>query len=222
MTRVDVWSVDLAQPPAVVAELDRHLSEDERDRARASLDPSRGERYTVAHGALREVLASYAAVPPDRLELGASPSGKPLVAGGDGPHFSLSHSAELALVAVSPDRPVGVDLEWISDERDVDGVARRAFGPAELAQLAGAHGRARYELFFRVWTCKEACLKEGGRGIAGLTEIEVAVGRGGALSARDGDGAFAVAALEPAPGYAGAVAARGGEIGLELKRFDAG
>jgi 4'-phosphopantetheinyl transferase len=219
MTRVDVWCVDLVQPADVVAGLDRLLTDAERSRARRFLRPLDGDRHTVAHGALRDILARYVGMPADRLEFDATKSGKPALTDA-GPHFSLSHSEGHALVAVSGARPVGVDLERMRDDDDLEAVARRVFTPAERTLLAGTDESARHELFFRVWTCKEACLKESGRGIEALGAVETSLAGDGALSARDANGHFAVTELRPAPGYAGAVAVRGGEVTAQLLEWD--
>lgn len=215
---MEIWSVDLERPAIPLAELERVLSDEERERARRFLDPVNGERYRAAHGALRLILARYADTPAEQLELRPREGGKPELAGG-GPHFSLSHSGELALVAVCAACPVGVDVERVSDDRDVERVARRAFGPRERAPLEAASGAARRELFFRLWTCKEACLKVGGRGISGLEDIEVTLGPDDSLSARDSAGELAVAPLEPADGYAGAVAVRAADLAVAVRAF---
>ena len=209
----------LEQPAAVVAALGRLLGAEERSRADAFLRARDRDRYTVAHGALRDVLARYVPTSPHELEYGTASSGKPVLRC-EGPHFSLSHSGDLALAAVSHERPIGVDLERVRHERDHEGVARRFFTPAEVALLAGTEEDARGELFFRLWTCKEACLKEDGRGIAGLAAVETTLAADGAVGARDSRGPWAVSELRPAPGYAGAVAARGPGLAPRLLEWD--
>ncbi|MFD5466894.1 4'-phosphopantetheinyl transferase family protein [Kitasatospora sp. NPDC127059] len=81
-----------------------------------------------------------------------------------GVHFSLSHSGELALLAVAP-RPVGVDVETVRSGRDVDRLSRRFF-PSQERELVALGGRP---AFARLWTRKEACVKaSGGRLTEGL------------------------------------------------------
>ncbi|MER7848012.1 4'-phosphopantetheinyl transferase superfamily protein [Kitasatospora sp. NPDC096077] len=81
-----------------------------------------------------------------------------------GLHFNLSHSGELALLAVAP-RPVGVDVELVRSGRDVDRLSRRFF-PAPERELVARGGRP---AFARLWTRKEACVKAvGGRLAEGL------------------------------------------------------
>ena len=57
--RTEVWAIDLDQPAAVVARLGAHLDADEvARRATARRAPGARDRYVVAHGALREILAA--------------------------------------------------------------------------------------------------------------------------------------------------------------------
>jgi 4'-phosphopantetheinyl transferase len=73
-------------------------------------------RFVVAHSALRRILAGYTARPAHELEFRSGPQGMPALAYSragmrPGLEFNLSHSANLALVAVAWERPVGVGLE---------------------------------------------------------------------------------------------------------------
>ena len=108
------------------------------------------------------------------LEYG--PHGKPTLPGG--PQFSLSHSGQLAVLAVS-DAPVGIDVEKPRPVRDT--VARRYFREDELAWMAGDEKR-----FFHLWTRKEAVLKCCGRGLSlSPAEFSVLPGHTPALEGMD-------------------------------------
>ena len=70
--------------------------------------------------------------------------------------FSLSHSAGHAALLLAPaNLRVGVDLETLQP-RDVLRIARFAFHEDEVAALEAATGNARDELFYALWTLKEA------------------------------------------------------------------
>lgn len=84
-------------------------------------------------------------------------NGKPQLAG-DEVHFNVSHSGELAVVAVS-DAPVGVDIEQQRAIADPVAFARRLhFDTTDPHEL------------MRLWCRKEAWLKARGIGLAGVTE----------------------------------------------------
>ncbi|HEX2086014.1 MAG TPA: 4'-phosphopantetheinyl transferase superfamily protein [Solirubrobacteraceae bacterium] len=213
----EVWSIRLDQPPAVVASLRRLLDRDEAARAARFARERDRRRFTVGHGALRQVLATYVAADAGALRFVAGRHGKPALTPA-GPHFSLSHGDGLALVAVARERPVGVDVELAGAEWDPRGVARRFFTPEEAA-LAAPGGDAGRRAFFRVWTCKESCVKASGRGIGDLEDVHVALDPAGGARARYRGVDWTIAELRPAPGYIAAVATRRGPLHLAVREW---
>ena len=67
--RTEVWAIGLEQPAAVVARLGPHLDADEVRAATARRAPGARDRYVVAHGALREILAALTATTPAAVTL---------------------------------------------------------------------------------------------------------------------------------------------------------
>lgn len=162
---VHIWHIDLPQPPAVVAALAHTLDADERARAHRFYNPMHGTHYTVAHGALRHIIAGYLDVAPAAVQWAHGHHGKPYVATPSAPwlHFSLSHSRERALVAVAAGHAVGVDLEHQRDGIEAAAIAARFFSPHEQAYIAAQPDTA--AAFFGVWVCKEALYKGLGDGL---------------------------------------------------------
>ena len=94
------------------------------------------------------------------------PNGKPGIVGHPDIHFNLSHCNE-AVICVTDDGPIGVDIECVS-AYDVE-VARYAMNDAELHQISRA---PRPDVAFtRLWTQKEAILKQSGQGIVSQAEL---------------------------------------------------
>jgi phosphopantetheinyl transferase len=90
------------------------LPDAERDRA-AGMGPGKvRERWVAARWALRAVLGRYLELEPVEVELRLASRGKPMLASPGPPlRFNLSHSRDLALVALAREREVGVDVERI-------------------------------------------------------------------------------------------------------------
>jgi 4'-phosphopantetheinyl transferase len=159
------------------------LSDDERRRADRLVQEHHRRRFVAAHASLRRILAGYTASHARGLAFDRGPHGKPTLAFGDGRsqpglEFNLSHSADLALVAVARERPVGVDLERWKHEMDHLALATRFFSPAERASLHTLAGRGDDLVhgFFAAWTRKEAYLKARGEGVMrGLHHFDVSV-----------------------------------------------
>lgn len=216
---VHVWRAALDVSSAQAEGLRQTLSADEAARSdRFYLQRDR-ERYAVTHAALRDILGRYAGIEPRQLRFDAGPYGKPYLRQ-DRPsailNFSLSHSHELALIAVSHGREVGVDIEFIHPEVAELQLAERFFSPAEAAGLRSLPGCVQKTAFFEAWTCKEAYLKATGRGFSlPLDQFVISVNPEeptSLLETRwDPDEAsrWSLARLAPWPGYAAAVAVQG-------------
>jgi 4'-phosphopantetheinyl transferase len=220
---VHVWRVSL-DDDARVRDYWTILSADEQARASRFVREVHRRRFVVAHGALRTIVAGYVGERPDALAFEQAEHGKPsLRREGDGAaiEFNLSHSDDLALVAVTRARPVGVDLErWSPDVEHLE-LAERFFSPGERAALrALAHAPEQVAAgFFAAWTRKEAYLKATGHGISrGLHHFDVTLAPGEParlLADRLDAGAterWSMVALDPAPGYSGALVV-GGPLG---------
>ena len=218
---IEVWWAPLDVPARDLRALLRTLAPEERRRA-ASGTP-RASRWAVGRAALRVLLAGRLGCDPAEIAFAHGRHGKPFVAGG--PEFSFSASGGLALVAVSPAGPVGVDVERIRPRPSSARIARSRFAPAERAALA-AHGpRDRQAGFHRCWAAKEAYATALGRGLAlGLDRYSVAALLGVepaercAVAHPGGLGEpWEVEALPAPAGYAAAIAAAGPAWRAELR-----
>ena len=164
-TEVHVWAWTFSGAEPSDPDL-KILDEQERKRtARFYFAPDK-VRFSVCHANMRRILGSYLRKPPESLVYREAEGGKPelVLTEAELPlRFNLSHSKSIALLAVSPDSEVGVDVEDIRPiERDV---ATRFFSPTEIASLAPLDGEAWFEAFYRCWTRKEAILKVEGMGL---------------------------------------------------------
>jgi len=214
-SQVHLWCCRVDLRGAEAAERRGILSDEERARADRFHDAKTRIAFIVARNWLRRVLALYIPVPPPQLRFCETAFGKPFLANEHGKRaiaFNLSHSGELAIVAVADGMPVGVDIERI---RPVSGdLLAGCLAPREFAMLAALRPALREESFIRCWTRKEACLKAIGIGLNGSpSSFEVSLDPSRArLLAVESDQAEAdlwqLADLEPAPGYCGTLAAR--------------
>jgi 4'-phosphopantetheinyl transferase len=211
-----VWRVRLDAPEAV-EQLWSILSPEEQVRARRFHAERHRRRFAVAHGALRQILSAYLDQAPESIAFTTGPNGKPALTEdrlGRRLEFNLSHSGDLALVAVAWDRPVGVDLEEWKHAMDHLELAERFFSPAErraLRELA-ASAEDLVRGFFAAWSRKEAYLKASGHGVTrGLHHFDVTLApHEPARLVEDRRDATALerwrmVAFPPAPGFSGAL-----------------
>ena len=124
--------------------------------------------------------------------------------------FNLSHSAGLALIAVSLGFDIGVDVEHLSRKvGQMKDLAKRFFAPGEYEQLCALPREEQRRAFFCCWTRKEAYLKAVGTGLVQpLKNFEVSLGRKAKLLwiKKGNVGDWTLRHLEPAKGYVGSVA----------------
>lgn len=72
-------------------------------------------------------------------------------------HFSLSHSGDYILLAVS-DQEIGADIQE-KQSKDVVKLANRFFAPEEAQYLGILPLESQRDYFYHLWTAKEACTK---------------------------------------------------------------
>ncbi len=176
---VHVWAVRL-DDPAVDLERGRALlSPAERERAERFVFERDRRRYLVAHIALHEILSLYVPIDPARLSFDLGANGKPKLAQVLAPgdiEFNLSHSNEMALVAVTHGHELGVDIEHAREQFEFQEVAERFFTVKEVAAMRGLPSTRQRQAFFKCWTSKEAFLKAKGTGLSGaLDEVEISL-----------------------------------------------
>lgn len=190
---VHLWRLP-AEPPG--PSLAAHLSEPEYRRALRFAYPADAAEWTLRRGGLRLLLASYLGQPPSTsalLPIYEHDDGKPYLASG-AIRFSSSHTRGLALLAVSGDAELGVDVELVDDDRDFTALASFAFDASTTEGLASMGRRERSDYFHRHWTRLEALGKCRGTGITDnmafdphgtewVVDIAVGVGYSAALAA---------------------------------------
>jgi len=169
--QIELWQIDLdAVADVAVARLRQALSADECARAdRFRFDRDRC-RFVITRGALRCLLAGSVGVSPAAIRFRYGLAGKPLIAGraaGVGVHFNVTHSGNLALIAITRAGDIGIDLEPVRDLPDWEGVANLVFDARQVAQLHSFAEPRRMQAFFRAWTRKEAIAKARGTGLGG-------------------------------------------------------
>ncbi len=160
--------VDSAEPGVELA----ILSDDERARAARFVRARERRRFARCRAALREILGRLLREPADSLRFRAAAVGKPELDRGPGVvepiRFNVSHSADLALIAVCRGREVGDDIERLRPITEAERIVASFFTAAEQVAFAAIAEPERPAAFLRGWTRKEAVLKGFGMGISGL------------------------------------------------------
>lgn len=170
--RVDIWEFSLSHLPNWAMSC---LEEEERERAQRFHFPRHQRRFAVSRAMLRAILGLYFKKNPAELLFTYGSHGKPKVNNTIHLQFNLTHSEDLALLAIGQQFPLGIDIEFFST-RPYLGLANTVFSSQEIAQLSALPPWLIPLGFFHTWSQKEALIKACGLGLSYPTkEFDVPV-----------------------------------------------
>lgn len=170
---VDIWQINLDLASDRFEELRLTLSADELERGHRYYRQRDRNHFICCRGILRTILGHYLDKLPQSLEFGYSNKGKPFLLNNDSLalEFNVSHSQDLALIAITLNYPIGIDLEYIRPI-NIHQLAARFFTAREYNNLCLLPEAEQNLGFFQLWTYKEAYLKATGMGLSGLKQVE--------------------------------------------------
>ena len=145
------------------------LDEEERARWKRFLHKGARRQYALCRAALRINLCERLGCSNRELSFGYLEHGKPFAKIGGAPSaasFNVSHSGHHGLIGFAKVDGLGVDLEVRTPGRDFDGIGERVYGPTERRALSAAAGSGKADLFYRLWSLKEALIKALGTGFS--------------------------------------------------------
>jgi 4'-phosphopantetheinyl transferase len=231
---IHVWVANLRFESHQEQSLAETLSPDELARMSRLRSAQARVRFAAARSAIRAILGRYLDLPPEQICFTYDRNGKPALAGAQADsllRFNLSHSQDVALVAVTRGREVGVDVERVRAEFAGLPIAKHFFSPSELAALQTLSPVMRTEAFFRYWTRKEAFLKALGEGLTRAPQLFTVSLRSDEPVAWHDDSAdsrpflgWSLTELAPdsrwLPGYVAALAVEGPIPAIQYRRYE--
>ena len=223
---INVYFADIGplSDEALFASLYNRISPARQEKVSSFRFP-KGKRLSLAAAILLDQGLKPYGLHEQDMKYGFGEKGKPFLIGHPEIAFSISHSEEKVMVAVSgacqstacqlgADGPrvttcqLGADIEKI-ETADL-ALAKRFFASAEheiLCQLQP--GAEQDQAFYRLWTLKESFIKATGRGLAlPLKSFQVDLGndyRGPALSQTYDDNTYQLIEIDAYPGYKSAI-----------------
>jgi len=186
INEIHVWRVSLAQTETCLQKLQQTLSTDEQTKAERFHFPKDRSQFIVSRAALRAILSRYLHINPSLLRFEYNPYGKPsltIAQGGNTLRFNLSHTRGIALIALTKNREIGVDIEGINPKFPYLEIAENFFSPLEKSALSSLPEHLQPTAFFTCWTRKEAYIKAVGKGLSiPLNEFDVTLAPGEAAA----------------------------------------
>lgn len=181
---IHVWQATLSSIVPLSDKLVAVLSPDERARSDKFRFPKHRLAFIASHALLRMILSGYCRCAPEDLQFSLGDQGKPEIdaARSHLPHnvsFNVSHSTKALAIAVGAVQAVGVDVEDLSRDFDVEGLISECLTQEESHTLNDLSPVQRKNAFLRYWVHKEAFLKCVGTGFTvSPKEVHVQFGSG--------------------------------------------
>ena len=131
--------------------------------------------YIAARGQMRKILDKYLQIENHKLVFSYNEFGKPYLEN-ELLQFNLSHSHNLALLAINLQYELGVDIEYIYRKTNLLQIAKRFFSTNEYNELKSLPTDLQRKGFFNCWTRKESYIKARGKGLGiPLSKFEVSL-----------------------------------------------
>jgi 4'-phosphopantetheinyl transferase len=177
---VHIWQIQVSEAFQAGVDWWSLLTSEEKQRAERFKVENARDEFVVARGLLRTLLGQYLKMEPGRIRLSYEANDKPCLNASEDSslHFNVSHSEGFVLAAFCRDARIGIDVEKVRRNFDIEAIWERFFSQAERQALASIPASEKYEAFFRCWTRKEAFIKALGEGLSHpLHQFDVAIGK---------------------------------------------
>lgn len=171
---IQIWHGDIDIKDAYYQNYWRVLDAAEQMHAEKIKNALLRKRYVAVHGRLRSVLSEILNEPPEKINIKKAEYGKPYLVDRPDLVFSLSHSANVMVIALGRNCRLGVDLEICKLKAGLAALVDKCFSKEENEYWNKLPETQQTVEFYRFWTRKEAFVKAIGRGIAlGLNQCVI-------------------------------------------------
>jgi len=176
---VHIWLNYLNVHEARIKHLYPLLSDEEKERSERFKFYKHRKAFIASHGFLHSVLSYYINTPANEIKFSHGEQGKPSVLEELNPEkiqFNLSHSNNMAILAVCKKHSLGIDIEYAQRKTDWSGISKRFFTQKEQQQFFTLNEATQKDAFFQIWTRKEAHMKVTGMGLSlSPSQFEISV-----------------------------------------------
>ena len=167
---IEIWHGNILSDEDGWDNLSRHecwtyLNDEEKQRALKFARLDLQKKFVKTRGVLRQILASYLDLKPQKIIIKTANYGKPYLTNGT-LNFNLSHTGNQFVIAVSDTGDVGIDIEQYRDKKSISGLVKKCFSKVEQDYWNNLSEQQKNIMFYRFWVRKESFVKAVGRGIA--------------------------------------------------------
>lgn len=220
-----VWRADLNIESDLQESFWLSLSADEKDRASRFRFEKDRIHYVAARGILRKLLANYLKIAAAEIEFLYNPQGKPSLKTNQGLKFNISHAHGLGLFGFIYKYELGIDVEFLKPDIDIQTLATSFFTKKEAQKLLSLPPHFKISGFYNCWTRKEAFIKAIGEGLSfPLDQFEVSLHPNAPAQLlatywnQEEIKTWTLTSFHPKPDYTAALAFKGDPV--EIKYFN--
>ena len=167
--QIHIWKLDLNLHKVNLKHLyENVLSPDEKKRSDKLKSKDDQKRSIYSRGLLRKKLGDYLDVNPAEINFSYNKYGKPSLNAEvhtEDLKFNVSHSKDIVVYAITKNREIGIDVEYLKDVSRAEKIIDRFFSEEEKNFYNSQPEHKKKWAFFALWTRKEAYSKAMGRGI---------------------------------------------------------
>ncbi len=157
---VHIWKYDIPKSPSNFLNANKILSQEEQLRADNFIYVGNKKRYIAVHLFLRNILSKYTGQSSEELEFIPGLNNKPYLKNNLGLFFNLSYRNNYALLGISHNEFIGVDIEKIRSIDNVDSFTSNYFSDEERREINKMKGKnEQLSLLFTFWAMKESVIK---------------------------------------------------------------
>jgi 4'-phosphopantetheinyl transferase len=146
------------------SDYDKTLSKNEKNKANEFQYLDDKLSFTKCRSILRSTLSKWLNCGPSEINIIHRENGKPYLEHSKVIEFNITHTKGLAAIAFSIDSEVGIDVENLNREINLDQVAKKVFTTSEQSLINANNQNDKKKMFYRLWTSKESYLKATGLG----------------------------------------------------------
>ena len=166
---IHIWTCVLNHLERTVNNYYSLLSSDEKIRAEKFKIREIRNRWIITRGLLRVLLSHYQECEPQQIEFNYNEFGKPFVSAdeaGNSISFNLSDSDDLVVYVFAKTGSVGIDVEKVTEINNLSEVIDLCFHKDEKKWFNDLPLDKRNNIFYKIWTTKEAYIKAIGKGLS--------------------------------------------------------
>ncbi len=167
--QAQIWVFDLDKIHRAVNLFYSMLSDGEIIRANKFRNQIDKNRFICAKGILRYLISLQTEIKPSLIKFRYDKYKKPELIEQQNENslkFNVSHSDSIFCVGMAYNQDIGIDIEVVKPITDLSELVKKYFSESECKQIERLSGNFKLEVFYKLWTSKEAIMKLTGKGLS--------------------------------------------------------